>query len=79
MLAKASGEHAEKAFVYGLAMLFVFCGALSTTWNWLLWAIYFTIQCMVLPAAAAILVVAAAKRIFNIIVERLPTGGGAGR
>ena len=79
MLAKHSGEHGEKVFVYGMAALLIVIGACATTWNWLLWTTSGIIQYMLLPVAAMILALAAVRRIFNLVIERLPGNGGAGR
>ncbi len=79
MLAKHSGEHAEKTVTYGAVLVLVALGALLPMWSGLLWAVSGILVGLVLPVVGIILAFAAAKSLFHYIVERLPGSDGAGR
>jgi len=79
MLAKHSGEHAEKCMSYGAVLVLVALGALLPTWSPLLWTASTILTCLVLPIVLIILALAALKSLFHFIIERLPGNDGAGR
>ena len=79
MLAKHSGEHAEKCTTYGAVLVLMTLGALLPMWSPVLWTASAILTGLVLPIVLIILALAALKALFNFIIERLPGTAGAGR